>query len=164
MLSEEELKERNHRIAAKAVAYIKQSGVKTVHIFLPILAKKEVDTWLIIQALDKEVQFVVPRMRSGGELDHYLLDEQCLVKVNNWGVPEPVQGNLADIVGLDMILVPLIVADKQGHRIGYGKGFYDRFLEKTKVPAIGLSLLPLLDNIEQVESHDTPLDSVLTPA
>ena len=61
---------------------------------------------------------------------------------------------------IDVVLIPLIVFDENGHRIGYGKGYYDRFLESCRPDTlkVGLSILPPIKEIPEVEAHDIPMD------
>ena len=51
-----------------------------------------------------------------------------IIEENKWKIPEPLNGIVFDIKQLDVVFVPLVVFDLLGHRIGYGNGFYDRFL------------------------------------
>lgn len=66
---------------------------------------------------------------------------------------------------IEVVFVPLLAFDKQGNRVGYGKGFYDRFLKqcKTDVVKIGLSLFDAEEEIEDVLENDIPLDYCITP-
>ena len=68
------------------------------------------------------------------------------------GIPEPEQAIEADFSKVDLVLVPLCAADKMGNRIGYGGGFYDRLLSNSNTMKVGLSLSPLLDKIESLDS------------
>jgi 5-formyltetrahydrofolate cyclo-ligase len=65
-----------------------------------------------------------------------------------------------------MVLVPLLVVDNHGNRIGYGKGFYDRFLSecKSNTKKIGLSLLPLSEEVIDSGATDVKLDGCAIPA
>ena len=77
-----------------------------------------------------------------------------------WGIPEPIEGESAATEDIDVVLIPLIVFDENGHRIGYGKGYYDRFLESCRPDTlkVGLSILPPIKEIPEVEAHDIPMD------
>ena len=63
----------------------------------------------------------------------------------------------------DMVLVPLLAFDKKGYRVGYGKGFYDRFLQNIETQKIGLSLFEVIDEINDVHLNDIRLDKCITP-
>jgi 5-formyltetrahydrofolate cyclo-ligase len=136
------------------------------HIFLHSPTKKELHTNLIItllQGKDKEV--VVPRMASGNSLQHFLLTDSTLLKPNSWGIPEPVEGIEISPLKLNVIFVPLLAFDKKGHRVGYGKGYYDLFLSQCKKEAIfiGLSMFDAEERIEDVGPRDIPLNYCVTP-
>ncbi|MGB5500703.1 MAG: 5-formyltetrahydrofolate cyclo-ligase [Maribacter sp.] len=135
------------------------------HIFLPIVDKKEIDTTFllsILQGRDKNV--ILPKI-EGDDLVHFLLTDNTTLKTNKWNVPEPVDGILVASNKIDVVFVPLLAFDKQGNRVGYGKGFYDRFLKQCKkdVVKIGLSLFEAEEKIEDVSEDDIPLDYCITP-
>lgn len=135
------------------------------HIFLPIPNKKEIDTVYllsILQGRDKHV--ILPKM-VGDSLTHFLLTDNTKLKTNTWNVPEPIDGIEVHPTKIDVVFVPLLAYDKKGNRIGYGKGYYDRFLQECKpgVLKIGLSLFNAEDNIEDVCENDIPLDYCITP-
>lgn len=136
------------------------------HIFLPIEKKLEVDTEGIISILlgfDKNV--IVPKVISSSELKHYLLTDNTKFKTNNLNIPEPVDGITISANKLDVVFIPLLAFDRLGNRIGYGKGYYDRFLSECKpdVVKIGLSLFEAEDLINDILPTDIPLDYCVTP-
>ena len=135
------------------------------HIFLPIRDKKEIDTSFllsILQGRDKHV--ILPKM-EGDDLTHFLLTDNTILKTNQWNVPEPVDGISVESSKIEVVFVPLLAFDKYGNRVGYGKGFYDRFLKQCKkdVVKIGLSLFEAEEEIEDVFENDIPLDYCITP-
>ena len=136
------------------------------HIFLSIPEKKEVDTSCIIPVLQgRDKHIIVPKVIGEGELAHYLLTDSTRLKKSKWNIPEPEEGIRIAETQIDVVFVPLLAFDRQGYRVGYGKGFYDRFLRKCRedVITIGLSFFPPLDEISDRETHDVPLDYCLTP-
>lgn len=136
------------------------------HIFLSIAEQKEVNTEYllhILQGKDKEV--IIPKSNAKtGELINFLLTDQTLIKKNRWNIPEPQDGIEINPEILDVVFVPLLAFDKQGHRVGYGKGFYDRFLARCKpdIVKIGLSFFEPLEEIKEVFSSDIPLNHCVT--
>ncbi|MEQ8414922.1 MAG: 5-formyltetrahydrofolate cyclo-ligase [Imperialibacter sp.] len=140
-------------------------GGGPVHIFLPIEKFKEVDTWPIIRWLWHEgIRTMTSVTDTGrGTLSHVWFDDKTHFNTSKWGIPEPVNVPPADPSLCTVIFVPLLVADKHGNRIGYGKGFYDGFLSSLprSVTKVGLSLLPLVDRPIPEELHDVRLDVVL---
>ena len=99
-------------------------------------------------------------------MSHHTYEATNKIQVNNYGIPEPFYENFASINDLQAILVPLLVVDKKGNRVGYGKGFYDELLAKIsylKIQKIGLCMSSLVDLIPYVEEHDVALDYCITP-
>lgn len=140
--------------------------IKTLHIFLPITEKREPDTFLLIDWIAKnhpEIKIIVPKADFGTALmtNHEYLGEEDLQK-NLYNILEPQKGNLHE-GEIDMVIIPLLAFDKQGYRVGYGKGFYDRFLEGINAQKIGLSLYPAIEKIDDVNEHDIKLDFCITP-
>jgi 5-formyltetrahydrofolate cyclo-ligase len=107
-----------------------------------------------------------PRVNQD-ELIAYAKGPNTRFEVSKWGILEPTPESSVMLTPetFDVILIPLLVADRHGNRVGYGKGFYDRYLPFCKQTSlkIGLSLLALVDPIEDIEAHDMPLDLVITP-
>ena len=117
----------------------------------------------VIQGKDK--QPVIPKMVGDHDLEHYFLLDQTPIKINQWGIPEPQSGIKIDSEQIEVVFVPLLIFDLQGHRVGYGKGYYDRFLAKCKPGTIkvGLSFFDPIERIKDIESHDIPIDFGVTP-
>ena len=164
-----EVQRRSERIAEQFFAnFVLQPG-QTVHVFLPIVKNNEVNTWPIIERLRLEhpaVRVVVPvtDVEQNILTHHHLTDEAVLVE-NPWGIPEPQNARLVLAPEVDMVLIPLLAFDEAGHRVGYGKGFYDRFLAdcRPEVLKIGLSLEPPVPIIADPNPFDVPLDVVVMP-
>ena len=100
-----------------------------------------------------------------GTLTHYLLTENTQLRKNTYGIPEPVEGLLVPENKLDVVFVPLLAFDKKGCRVGYGKGFYDRFLMKCRPDTIkiGLSIFDAVSEISDATQADVRLDYCVTP-
>ncbi|AJH13380.1 5-formyltetrahydrofolate cyclo-ligase [Myroides profundi] len=137
------------------------------HLFLSIRNKKEIDTEYLLQILaGKDKNTILSKSDfKEGTLSHYLLTDNTTIKVNSYGIPEPIDGIQVSEKQLDVVFIPLLAYDKQGNRIGYGKGFYDRFLAECKpnVIKVGLSFFPPEDHISDVREGDIPLDYCITP-
>lgn len=161
---------RQYEVLSKALlnqfATLDFTGVKTIHIFLPITEKREPDTFLLINWLAKkhpEIKIIVPKADFETALmsHHEYLGPQDLKK-NYYNIFEPQKGILHR-GEVDLVFVPLLAFDKRGYRVGYGKGFYDRFLENLNARKIGLSLLPAIEKIDDVSEYDIRLDFCITP-
>jgi 5-formyltetrahydrofolate cyclo-ligase len=164
-LSQQEVSDQSVAIANRLLT-LPIWNRQNYHLFMTIESQKEVDTEPILTLLQgKDKRVILPRSHTDGTLSHYLLDEQTLLIKNRWGIPEPESGIQVKPDQLDVVFVPLLVADLSGNRIGYGKGYYDRFISELNPNAltIGLSLLDPVTKIEAVEAHDRALDLLVTP-
>lgn len=145
------------------------SRFSIVHTFLPILSHREPDTIRITNWLKTQfptLQIAAPRVASpDGELTHHILEDETELIPSKWGVPEPQSTPLVSPKEIDAVLVPLLVIDEIGQRVGYGRGFYDRFLAacRADVITIGLSFFEPIPHIEDVLNTDIPLTCCLTP-
>ena len=135
------------------------------HIYLPIKAKAEIDTTLILTLLQgKDKQVILPRIK-GSELEHILLTDITKLKTNILGITEPEKGIKISPEQIDVIFLPLLAWDKSGNRLGYGKGFYDNFLSlcKTNTIKVGLSFFDPVDKIVDIRSEDIRMDFCVNP-
>lgn len=137
------------------------------HLFLPIVEQHEIDTEFILQILagkDKETIISKSDFKTG-EMVHYLLTDNTKIRKNEYNIPEPVDGIEVPAQKIDIVFVPLLAFDTHGHRVGYGKGFYDRFLSKCKkdVIKVGLSFFEAEEAISDVFESDIALDYCVTP-
>ena len=138
------------------------------HIFLSITEHKEVNTDYILNILaGKDKNTVISKSDFESlKMIHYLLLDTTVIKKNTWGIPEPVDGIEIDAHKIDVVFVPLLAFDQQGHRIGYGKGFYDKFLSecKSETLKIGLSFFDAEEKIQDLFPTDVALDYCVTPS
>lgn len=140
-------------------------AVDTVHCFMTIEKNGEVDTSPIIQWLYRiGKRVVIPKsVKETKELKHYVYNDHDQLVENEWGIPEPVGGEEVRIEELDLILVPMIAADMRKNRLGYGLGFYDRFLARSEAIKTGLLFDACLSDISlPVEQFDVQLDFLVT--
>ncbi|MGB3618234.1 MAG: 5-formyltetrahydrofolate cyclo-ligase [Catalinimonas sp.] len=143
----------------------------TVHIFLSIPDRKEVNTNYLIDGLRgqfPDVQIATSYMTDfdEGRMETTRLDPDGELIANRWGVPEPVEVWPVEECEIDLLVVPLLAFDTRGGRIGYGKGFYDRFLARCRPEAlrVGVSVTgPIATPLENVDEHDVPLHHCVTP-
>ena len=138
------------------------------HIFLSIEEKKEIQTTPFIEWFwQRHKRVIVPKTDFKTQtLQHVLYTPQMRLTRNKYGMPEPSGGERAAVRSIDVVFVPLLAFDRQGHRVGYGGGFYDRFLKDCHSDSlkIGLSLFEPIDRILDVDSWDFPLTHCLTPS
>lgn len=141
----------------------------TYHIFLPIEKLHEINTYYIISLLkEQQKTIVVPVMQPETKnLTSVVLTHQSQLQTNTWGIPEPQEGTAIPAEKIEVVFVPLLAYDSTGNRVGYGGGYYDRFLAQCP-PAtlkIGLSFFPPHPHSFTAITHknDILLDYVVTP-
>lgn len=140
------------------------ADAETVHCYVSMNDRREVNTHeLLKQMLRQKKKVVVPITNfDDGTLTHIRLSEFEDLSPNKWDVLEPESGKEVSVGDLDLVIVPMVAGDEQGNRIGYGKGFYDRFLVEVDCPKMGLvfekNIIPQLPT----EDFDIPLDSIVT--
>lgn len=136
------------------------------HVFLTMETQKEVHTDYILHILQgKDKEVIVSRSDfESCSMVHYLLTDNTKLAISNYGIPEPVEGIEVPSNKVDVVLVPLLAFDTKGHRVGYGKGFYDRFLTECRpdVIKIGLSYFEAETEAIEVKPTDVPLDFCVT--
>jgi 5-formyltetrahydrofolate cyclo-ligase len=169
-ISAEEMAIKSQQIKDLFFDYFVLSKVENLHIFLPIVKHNEINTWLIIKYLQQnlpKIDIVIPKIISANcTLENYLFDEKKLVE-NPWGIVEPSGENQVKIlpIQIDLVIIPLLIFDKNGNRVGYGKGFYDRFLKECKpeLLKIGVCLEEAADLIDDINEFDMKMDFCITP-
>ncbi|MGJ8745277.1 5-formyltetrahydrofolate cyclo-ligase [Polaribacter sp.] len=151
----------------KQIFSLDLSKVKNVHLFLSMRKFKEIDTKPLIDYFrSKKKRIVVSRCNfKDNTLSHFYLEENTLLELNKFGVPEPVNAAQVDEKELDLIFVPLLISDEKNYRVGYGKGYYDRFLSNCRkdVQLIGLNFFSPIQVIQDVNTFDIPLDTIIYP-
>ncbi|MXV49733.1 5-formyltetrahydrofolate cyclo-ligase [Pedobacter sp. HMF7647] len=143
--------------------------IRYFHTYYPMIGRSEFDTLILTDWLKKsypEVILVLPQSNlETGTMQHVVWNSETRLAMNSWGITEPENGRVVDPVKIDAVLIPLLAYDKKGNRVGYGKGFYDRFLIecRTGVLKIGVSFFGSEDEIQDADDHDIPLDLCITP-
>ena len=113
-------------------------------------------------------QLFYPVMLDGtkrSQIKSVVVHDETIFKTNGYGIEEPIDGIDMIPTEIDLVIVPLIAFDKMGNRVGYGKGYYDRFLKRCRKDCmkIGFSYFEPVEEIEDVNKLDVKLDIVITP-
>ena len=159
-MTEAEIEERSARLARLFFASGAYQNAKTIYGYLPY--NQEVRTVPMLErALKDGKKVAVPKV-YGEEMKFLYLDDLNAVAKGYAGIPEPIADEPVAQDETALVLMPGLAFDPQGHRIGYGGGFYDKFLAaEPNHPTLALcyefQMLPKLD----VEDHDIPVDTVL---
>ena len=134
---------------------------------MPIANSKEVDTSYIAQLLKKfNKQIIVSKSNfENFEMSHYLMTGDTVYLNNKYNIAEPQNAIEINIEKIDVVFVPLLAFDRSGNRVGYGKGFYDRFLSKCKPTCvfIGLSFFDSENSIDDNSQFDKKLHFCVLP-
>ena len=159
-MTEEEIVAASNRLAEQFFASEQYANAQTIYGYLPY--NQEVRTTPMLQkALDDGKKIAVPKV-YGDQMRFIYLDDLSLVEKGYCGIPEPPFDEPVADDPTALVLMPGLAFDAEGHRIGYGGGFYDKFLmEEPGHPTIALcyefQMLPHLET----EEFDIPVDCVL---
>lgn len=166
-LSEDEENDLNQQLLRQFQQFV-WTGLRNVHIYLPIKKFKEPNTRLLeswLRVTYPEIKLVISKSDlKTNMMEHYIWESDHILELNKWGIREPEGGEEILPHQLDAVIIPLLAFDKTGHRVGYGKGFYDRFLSicRPECLKIGLSFFEPIDKIEDLDPTDVPLDYCIT--
>ena len=124
----------------------------------------EIDDLDILNLLEKKnLKISLPIIKKNNQMNFYSWSRNDLLKINKFGIPEPVQ---TEIIYPDILLVPLVAYDSSLNRLGYGGGYYDRYIEKldkiTKVIKIGLAFSFQKISSVSINQYDKKLDFIVT--
>lgn len=137
------------------------------HLFLSIEEQKEVNSDYLLNILSgKDKNIILSKSNfSDYSLSHYLLTDNTVIRKNKYNIPEPQGGIQISEDNIDVVFIPLLAFDEKGNRIGYGKGFYDRFLNacKPETIKIGLSFFEAEQTTIASEDTDVKLDYCISP-
>ena len=159
-MTEAEIVSKSEKLGVLFAASEAYRQANTIYGYLPY--NQEVRTTQMLQrALADGKKVAVPKC-YGNEMHFIYLDDLSKVEKGYCGIPEPIEdGPIADDKTA-LVLMPGLAFDPQGHRMGYGGGFYDKFLEKEpNHPTLALCYdFQMFDHLE-TESHDIPVDTVI---
>lgn len=148
------------------ISYFKPKEGEKVHVFIPILERKEIDTQIFIDYfLAQNIRVFVPKIVAD-ELINIEIFTDTVFETSNWGISEPVSNEDSGETFFHYVITPLLYCDTRGNRVGYGKGFYDGFFESVsdEVKKIGVNYFNPDENIDDVWENDILLDYLVTPA
>jgi 5-formyltetrahydrofolate cyclo-ligase len=140
-----------------------------IHTYVASEKLGEVDTSAIIRFLQFKnpgLKILIPKIDiTSGSMQHLLFDDEVQLAENAFGIAEPTAGEIVEQGEIDLVLVPLLAFDQHGYRVGYGKGYYDKFLSQCRedVIKIGLSFFEPVDEIDGINQFDISLNYCLTP-
>lgn len=165
-IPEKQRAEMSETIAEHVAALPETSCARNVHLYLSIPESSEVSTMPLIERLHAQGKPLSVPVVRGEELISSLYRKGDAVRCASFGQPEPVEVLPFEDAWIDIVLMPLLAFDGNGYRIGYGKGFYDRFLGNLSKRGIfplriGLAFSAQMVEKVPVNSWDEHLDGVV---
>ena len=141
---------------------IKKYNFKNIGGYYP--SNYEIDDLHILELFEKKnYNILLPIIKKNNQMDFFKWSNNDPLKINKYGIPEPVSSK---ILYPDILLVPLVAYDKNLNRLGYGGGFYDRYIEKIekikKVIKIGLAFSYQKIKNLPINQYDKKLDIIIT--
>jgi 5-formyltetrahydrofolate cyclo-ligase len=148
--------------------HIRLPFISFVHTYIAAEKLLETDTSPITRYLkfkNPDLAILVPKIDISGVMQHFQFSDEMELVKNSFGIAEPANGETFLAAEIDLVLVPLLAFDKNGYRVGYGKGYYDRFLSECRedVIKIGLSFFEPEEQIDDINQFDIPLNYCITP-
>ena len=158
-MTPEEIEIRSRKLGQLFLESDAYREAKTIYGYLPY--NQEVRTTPMLRQAQLDGKRVAVPKCYGDEMRFIWLDDLDRVEKGYANIPEPIDdGPIADDPTA-LVLMPGLAFDPQGHRIGYGGGFYDKFLEKEMHPTLALCYdFQMLEHLE-TEEHDIPVNTVL---
>jgi 5-formyltetrahydrofolate cyclo-ligase len=149
--------------------HIKLPFLSYLHTYIASEKLGEVDPSAIIRYLkfkNPGLKILVPKIDiASGDMEHFHFNDDVELIDNAFGIAEPAAGETFSAGEIDLVLAPLLAFDVRGFRIGYGKGYYDRFLSQCRpdVIKIGLSFFEPVEAVDDINQYDIPLNYCVTP-
>lgn len=167
-LTAEEIKELTEKIVSN-FSKLALQGAQVLLSYYPLLERNEFDVSICEQLLileNEHLRVARPRISADGEnMQAVLIEKNTVFKTNQYNIPEPVGDKIIGPQLIDVVFVPLLAFDTKGYRVGYGKGFYDRFLPQCAqdVVKVGFSFFEAIESVSDVNEYDVPLNYCITP-
>lgn len=165
LLTETEVHALSEKIFENFLSKFQLREYQKVHCFLSIPEKGEVETKLFLNYFfENKIRVFVPKIIKGKLISLEITEETPLLE-STWGIKEPTGSEDCGVKDYDFVITPLLYADQFGNRVGYGKGFYDRFFSEINpsVIKVGVSFFAPAENVEDVSDFDVALDYLVTP-
>lgn len=167
--SDAERIEKSRCIAERFFENFDLKKISHLHVFLPIEKNKEIETSFVYNRVWRDfpaITTIVSRVNfQSMTLENLKFNSQTKLVKNRWHILEPTENELIEIEKIDAVLVPLLCFDFRGFRVGYGMGFYDKFLSECRADClkIGLSYFAPIEEISDAQDFDVKLDFCVTP-
>ena len=164
-----ERKQKSEQITDGFFVNLDLNKINFLHCFLPIEKFNEIDTNFIFQKIWRDfpqIETLVPRVNlQTDKIENLIFAPETEIVKNAWEIFEPTNNESIETEKIDVVLIPLLCFDARGFRVGYGRGFYDRFLKNCRADClkIGLSYFEPIGKISDAQEFDVRLDFCVTP-
>lgn len=161
--------ERRNQLIEQHFKRISFNQPRRVFAFCAHQQQAEPDPVRLIDYLQQQfspIQIAYPVTQSiPGWMEAVQPEQGSPFQLSKWGIPEPTSGEIWQPDTIDLVLVPMLIADKKGNRVGYGGGYYDRFLQRTKpdLLKVGICFFEPVESITDTAQFDVPLSCCITP-
>ena len=144
------------------IKLVKEMNSKWVHVFLPMKSEPNIYPF-IKEMLNNNVNVICPKSLPGGVMENYLLSSKMEVQKGIFGTTYPISPDKYE-GEFDLIVIPGLAYNENKDRLGYGGGYYDRFLKSHKstlkiAPAYDFQVVKSLPS----EAHDIKMDQIILP-
>ncbi len=159
-LTREYVKEYSHQVSE---LLLKSNEYIESHVVMSYMSiKNEVDTTDInARVLEDGKTLLIPRINDRDEVESVELELGIqLVDDNKYSIPEVLEGVVYPKEGIDLVVVPGVAFDKSGNRIGFGKGYYDRFLKGCSAKRVAVVYPFQIVECIEAEGHDEKVDKI----
>ena len=149
---------QNEIIFNKLINLEENKNIDTILIYVSF--NNEVDTLNIIKYFLKKKKIAVPKINSD-EMDFYYIESLKDLSQGSFNILEPTTNNKVTNFNNSICIVPGLCFDKENYRLGYGKGYYDKFLSNKNIYTIGLSYKETIIKKLPIDKYDIKLDKVI---
>lgn len=165
------LQQKHERAAMMLEQFLNISfpQIKIAMGYFAIEEKNELSSHFFEEMLEinnQDVQFCYPAANAEMlSITAFAADHDLDIGQGPYNIPQPIAGNIISPDLIDLIFVPLLAFDQKGFRVGYGKGYYDRFIIRCKpnIITVGLSFFDAVETISDTDPFDIPLTHCITP-
>jgi 5-formyltetrahydrofolate cyclo-ligase len=143
--------------------------LQAVFSFYPMEERNEVNAFILTDYLhfrNPNLQICYPKMAIDlPNMEAVVCHADTIFEANAINILEPLETEIVDPQDIDMVLVPMLACDLKGNRVGFGKGYYDRYLSRCREDClkVGLSYFHPVKQIDDADEFDVPLDFCITP-
>ncbi|MEY2582801.1 MAG: 5-formyltetrahydrofolate cyclo-ligase [Ilumatobacteraceae bacterium] len=148
---------RSVQLWAKVAELPEYVRANSVMAFVGFSGEPDTDPLLARLGLDGK-RLLLPRVEATGIVP---VDGDWPLVASKFGVQEPT-GPAVDVSEIDLVIVPGLAFTLDGDRIGYGQGYYDRFLPTVRAPSVGVCFIDQLVDLMPLTEHDVRVDMVIS--